>query len=175
LGLHTWLQGIKKVQPISYFASLISVMRLPPFFESGISMLLYLILLSILVLGLWQFLKSRYILKEREAMRFRSVVPLGWAGAAVGFIGLFKRYSDAFEMIEEAGDISPSIVAGALHSGFSYPMLGFLCLAISYVFKFVNQYELTFLKLDPASARRYGRQGLIRMIKGLSGWVKQQE
>ena len=79
-------------------------------------------------------------------MRFRSVVPLGWAGTAVGFIGLFKQYTDAFEMIEAAGDISPSIVAGALGSGFSYPMLGFLCLAIGYVFKFVNQYEVTFLK-----------------------------
>jgi len=97
-------------------------------------------------LGLWQFIKSRYILKEGETMRFRSVVPLGWAGTAVGFIGLFKQYTDAFEMIEAAGDISPSIVAGALGSGFSYPMLGFLCLAIGYVFKFVNQYEVTFLK-----------------------------
>ena len=79
-------------------------------------------------------------------MRFRSVVPLGWAAAAIGLIGLFKQYSDAFEMIEVAGDIGPSIVAEALKSGTSYPMLGFLCLAISYVLKFVNQYETTFTK-----------------------------
>ena len=79
-------------------------------------------------------------------MRFRSAVPLGWAAAAVGIAGLFQQYLTGFEMIEAAGDISPSIVASALRSGFAYPVLGFLCLAIGYVFKFVNQYETTFHK-----------------------------
>lgn len=74
-------------------------------------------------------------------MRFRDVTPLGWASFAFAFMGLFNHYSEAFSDIEAAGDISPSIVASAMEPAFGYPTLGCLCLAISYVFRFVNQYE----------------------------------
>ena len=59
--------------------------------------------------------------------------------AAAGFA--LPTDSDAFEAIEAAGDISPSIVAGALKAVWAYPILGMLTLAISCVFRYVNQYQ----------------------------------
>jgi hypothetical protein len=114
-------------------------MKFPSIFDSGIASLLYVLLLFIAGTGSWQFVKSRYVLKEGTEVRFRSLIPLGGAAAAIGLIGLYKQWSDAFEVIELAGDISPSIVAGAIAGGLSYPALGFLILAISCVFRYVNQ------------------------------------
>lgn len=114
-------------------------MHLPLIYESGIAITLYALLLLIIILGVWRFVKSRYLLKEGEVIGFRSVVPLGWTAVALGFIGLFKQYYEAFQAIEAAGDISASIVAEAMGPAFTYPTLGFLCLAFSYVFQFVNQ------------------------------------
>ena len=91
-------------------------------------------------MGLWQFIKSRYLLKSGESMQLRSLIPLGLAAAAFGFIGLFMEYQEAFELIEAVGDISPSIVAGAFKAGWSYPILGLHSLAISGVFRYTNQY-----------------------------------
>ena len=101
-------------------------MRFPPIFQSNISLLLNSFLAFIVVMGLWQFIKSRYLLKNGESMELRSLVPLGLAAAAFGFIGLIMEYRDAFELIEAAGDISPSIVAGAFKAGLSYPILACL-------------------------------------------------
>ena len=115
-------------------------MRFPPIFQSNISLLLNSFLAFIVVMGLWQFIKSRYLLKNGESMELRSLIPLGLAAAAFGFIGLIMEYRDAFELIEAAGDISPSIVAGAFKAGLSYPILGLLTLAISCVFRYINQY-----------------------------------
>jgi hypothetical protein len=115
-------------------------MQFPPLYESNASLILYAFLSYIIVMGLWQFVKSRYLLKEGESMQMRSLIPLGVAAVAFGFIGLFFQYTDAFEAIEAAGDISPSIVAAALKSAWSYPALGFLSLATSCVFRYVNQY-----------------------------------
>lgn len=115
-------------------------------YESPVAVILYMFLLLIVACGSWQFIQIRYVLKEGETLRFRSVVPLGWAAVALGFIGMFLQYSEAFAAIEMAGDISPSIVAAAMRPAFSYPMLGFVCLAIGYVFRFVNQGERVFTK-----------------------------
>jgi hypothetical protein len=115
-------------------------------YESPVAVILYMFLLLIVFVGGWQFIQIRYLLKEGETLRFRSVVPLGWAAVALGFVGLFLQYSTAFEAIEMAGDISPAIVAAAMRPAFSYPMLGFLCMAISYIFRFVNQDERVFTK-----------------------------
>ena len=123
-------------------------MRFPFIFESGISLLLYAFLFFIIIAGLWQFIKSRFLLKEGEVMRFRSLIPLGGAAAAFGFIGLFKQYSDAYQAIEMADDISASIVAGAFDSGWPYPMLGLFCLAVSCVFRYVNQGEYVRIKSE---------------------------
>ena len=101
-------------------------MRLPHLLQSNVSLLLYTLLTYIIVMGLWQFIKSRYLLKDGELMRLRWLIPLGLAAAAFGFIGLFMEYSDAFEAIEAAGDISPAIVAGAFKAGWAYPILGML-------------------------------------------------
>lgn len=121
-------------------------MNLPSITDSGVAVILYTFLLVITGFGLYQFAKSRYLLKEGESMKFRSMVPLGWASLAFGFIGLFNQYKMAFQLIEAAGDISPAIVASAMRTAFNYPILGFLCLAVSYVFRFVNQHEMKVTK-----------------------------
>lgn len=121
-------------------------MHLPLIYESGIAIILYALLMLIIILGAWRFIKSRYLLKEGETLRSRSVVPLGWSAAALGFIGLFKQYYETFQAIEAAGDISASIIAEAIGPAFTYPTLGFLCLAFSYVFQFVNQKLITYNK-----------------------------
>jgi hypothetical protein len=121
-------------------------MRFPSLLQSNVSLLLYVLLAYIVIMGTWQFIKSRYLLKPGESMRLRSLIPLGLAAAAFGFIGLFMEYSDAFEAIEAAGDISPTIVAGALKAVWTYPVLGLLTLAISCVFRYVNQYPFEVTK-----------------------------
>lgn len=114
-------------------------MVFPAIYESNVSLILYAFLTFIIVLGVWQFVKSRYLLKEGESMRLRSLIPLGLAAAALGFVGLFIEYREAMEAVEASEDISPSIVAGAIKAAFSYPILGLVTLAISCVFRYVNQ------------------------------------
>lgn len=114
-------------------------MRFPSIYDSGIAFILYAFLIFIIGTGAWQFAKSRYFLKEGETFRFRSLIPLGGAAVAFGFMGLYKQWTDAFDAIVLANDISPSIIAGAMGDGVSYPALGFLILAISCVFRYVNQ------------------------------------
>src|SRR4051812_11704803 len=112
---------IDKERKYKYLPPQIKNMLFPASYESGFAIILYMFLLFIVAVGLWQFVKSRYLLKEGESMRMRSLIPLGGAAAAFGIVGLLKHYADAFEAIEIAGDISPSIVAGALRSAMSYP------------------------------------------------------
>lgn len=109
-------------------------MNLPPLLPIGFSAILYLILIYILGMGLWQFIAPRI---GRE-VRARSLVPLGAAAVVFGVIALIQHYRMAFGAIEEAGDISPSIVAGAFKDAYSNLTLGLLCLAIAFVFRFVN-------------------------------------
>jgi hypothetical protein len=113
-------------------------MLFPAPYESVFAVVLYMFLLFIVAVGSWQFVKSRYQLKEGESMRMRSLIPLGGAAAAFGIVGLLKHWADAFEAIELAQDISPAIVAEAMKSAVSYPFLGFFILAVSCVFRYVN-------------------------------------
>ena len=121
-------------------------MPLSYLFHSNVSLLLYAVLIYIFVVGLFQFIKARYLLKHGDLMIFRSLIPLGVAAAALGFVGLFVQYRESFEAIEMAGDISPSIVAAGLKDAFTYPILGLLTLSISCVFRFVNQRPLEGLR-----------------------------
>lgn len=116
-------------------------MPLPSLFHSNVSLLLYAMLIYILVVGLLQFIKARYLLQPGDSMIFRSLIPLGVAAAALRFVGLFVQYRESFAVIEVA-DIRPSIVAAALKDAFAYPILGLLTLSISCVFRFVNQLPL---------------------------------
>jgi hypothetical protein len=110
----------------------------PSVFDSGVSMLLYFFLITITGFSLWEFAHVK-VRKQSPRAHFRSVVPLGWAAAAFGIVGLFIQYQQAFSEIEAAGDISPQIVASAMRTAFSYPVLGFICLGFSYFFRFINQ------------------------------------
>lgn len=42
------------------------IMKFPSIFDSGIAFILYAFLVFIMGTGLWQFIKSRYMLKEGE-------------------------------------------------------------------------------------------------------------
>lgn len=112
---------------------------LPSLFDFGFASILYLFLAYILGMGLWQFRQIRLLNENEESVHARSLVPLGWAAVAMGFVALIQRYREAFDLIEAAGDISPSIVASAMSAALSYPTLGLLCLAISFLFKYFNQ------------------------------------
>lgn len=114
-------------------------MRFPYLFHSNVSLVLYA-LLYIVSMGFMAIRKSRYLLKPGESMHLRSLIPLGLAAAGFRFIGLFVQYLHGFEAIGAAGDIGPSIVAGAFRDGWSYPILEMLTLAISCVFRYLNQY-----------------------------------
>jgi hypothetical protein len=123
-------------------------MIFPVPYESGFAIILYMFLLLIVATGSWQFVRSRYQLKEGESMRMRSLIPLGGAAAAFGIVGLLKHWADAFEAMQVAEDISPTIVAGAMKSAVAYPILGFFILAVSCVFRFVNQPDAKKTKLS---------------------------
>jgi hypothetical protein len=112
---------------------------LPSIFDLGFASILYLFLIYILGMGLWQFKSIRLKRDGEEEIKARSLVPLGAGATVIGFIALVQRYREAFDMIEAADDISPSIVASAFSGAFAYPTLGLLCLAISFVFKYLNQ------------------------------------
>lgn len=114
-------------------------MRFPPLHDSGIAFILYAFLLFVIAFGLWQFIRSRKRVDGGAETKVRSLVPLGGAAAAFGLIGLYWKWADAFEAIEVAADISPAIVAEALRHGLDYPVMGFFILAVTFVFRFVNQ------------------------------------
>lgn len=110
-------------------------MYIPFFFDSWASATLYFFLAGVIAVGIWQFIQ----IKSGKVEKVRSLVPLGAVAVCIGFIGNFIKITGAFEAIEAAGDISPQIVAGAIKQGPPYVVLGFVILAVAFVFKYVNQ------------------------------------
>lgn len=110
-------------------------MALPHPFSSVFAAVLYLILFYILIIGFLQYYKP-----ERLTLPIfkKSLVPVGIIGLAVGFWSLVYTIQQAFDAIEAAGDISPSMVAGGIASGYAYIYLGILCLIVSLVFYYFN-------------------------------------
>ncbi|WP_339815002.1 hypothetical protein [uncultured Imperialibacter sp.] len=113
-------------------------MKFPPIIEMGFSPLLYLLLFYILYLGMKAFFVLR-IRKEPYADNPARIVYLGAAASVIGIIACIQKYREAMEAIESAGDISPSLVAGSISEAFAYPTLGFFCLALSFLFRFVSK------------------------------------
>ncbi|MEQ8245136.1 hypothetical protein [Fulvivirga sp.] len=114
---------------------IIGNMLIPSPLDSFLSVALYVLLVFIIYKGV-----AQYILKSKEGVEeARSLVPLGAIGLIFGIIGYIRGYMMAFEAIEAAGDISPSIVAASFGQSGSYPILGLICLAVSYLFKYINQ------------------------------------
>ncbi|MEP4091054.1 hypothetical protein [Reichenbachiella sp.] len=110
-------------------------MNLPPIFQLGFSSLIYLILIYILIMGGYQY----YIIRVKGGEYKRSFVPLGVVALILGIIAYIQKIRQAFDSIAEMGDISPSLVAGAISDTYSYPTLGLLCLGIAYLIKYLNQ------------------------------------
>ena len=109
-------------------------MPLPNPFQSYLALSQYLLILVIAIIGSVQYIKAKKGTKVNAAY----VLPLGAICLIVGFLGMFKTYRAAFEMIEVVGDISPQIIANSFKVAFDYPILGILGLALSYAFKFIN-------------------------------------
>jgi hypothetical protein len=107
---------------------------LPPLLPLGFGSMLYLFLTYIICMGCWQF----YLIRSGKEFRIKSLVPLGAAAVVVSFIAFVQHYRMVFKSIEQQGDISPAIVAAGFKEAFDYPTLGLLCLAIAFIFKYVN-------------------------------------
>lgn len=110
-------------------------MALPHPFYSIFATVLYLILVYILIIGLLQYYKPERL---NVSVLRKSLIPIGVIGLAVGFWSLVYTIQQAFDAIEAAGDISPSLVAGGISSGYPCLYLGILCLIISLVFYYFN-------------------------------------
>ena len=103
--------------------------------DSYLASALYLLLLFIIYKGLAQYIKqTRY-----GATKSRSLIPLGAVGLILGIIGYIRGYTMTFEAIEAVGDISPELVANSLGQNTSYPVLGLVTLAVTFVFRYLNQ------------------------------------
>ncbi len=110
---------------------------LPPFTDSAMSVFMYLSTAYILVCAITA-LYFRIKLSAAPGWAVRPVVWLGAANAALGLFGFFLNYTQAMQAIQAAGDISPSILAGAYVLSGSYPVLGFLSLSIAFLFQFFS-------------------------------------
>lgn len=109
-------------------------MDLPSILEFGWSSILYLILVFIFYKGLYHLI----VLRKQE-VQAKSLVPIGAMGLVFGFLGYIQKIDESVDAISAAGDISPALVATSISQSYSYPTLGLLCLAASYLFKYVNQ------------------------------------
>jgi hypothetical protein len=112
-------------------------MKFPPITEVGFSSLLYLLLAYILYLGIDVFVKLRLKNKPNAGNPSR-IIYLGAAAAVIGIVAFIQKYREAMEVLVEVTDISPSFVAGAISDATSYPTLGFSCLAISFLLRFIR-------------------------------------
>ncbi len=107
-------------------------MILPNPLDFGFSTLVYLILIYIFWLGI-----SHLIRPTEETDNHKKIIWLGAIGLVVAVMGYVFEMRQAFSAIEEAGDVSPALVASAIKDATSQPILGLLCLATSFTFKFI--------------------------------------
>lgn len=116
-------------------------MNLPHFTTSWLSILMYFMLLLIVGLGVWQFV-NKYVLKKPPVLS-KSMVPLGFAALAFGLIGIIMSYMTTLEAADAAGkltkiELAHALVHGSL-DGAPYPILGLLCVAISFLLYYINK------------------------------------
>ncbi|WP_040496933.1 hypothetical protein [Fulvivirga imtechensis] len=116
-------------------------MTLPYPVSSWISVVLYLCLFLIFGIGLWQSLNKH--LFRKPGLSGHSLVPLGLTALTFGVIGLVKGYMDVLQAADAAGEMTKiqlahALVHGSL-AGAPFPILGLLCLGLSFVFKYINQ------------------------------------
>lgn len=114
---------------------------LPLFSASWISIVAYIMLVLIVGMGTWQFFSKQFVKKARFLSW--SLVPLGLASLSFSLIGMIKSYVVAFHAADAVGEMSKVQLSHAIVHGFlngaPYPILGLLCLGISFVFKYINQ------------------------------------
>ena len=110
-------------------------MPLPPIYELGFATAMYGLLLYIIYVGVRQYY---YVHFQQRSVR-NTLVWLGAFGMVLGIIAFLNKYRQAMSMIEEAGDISPALVAGAISGAITYLILGLVILGVSFLFKHLNQ------------------------------------
>ena len=110
-------------------------MNIPSPLEFNFSSVSWMILIYILIMGFYQFYQIRI---KKEAFK-KNLVPLGYIALIFSIIQYINGMKTAFEAIAEAGDISPSLVAGGISYSTNYLFLGLMTLAITYLFRYINQ------------------------------------
>ena len=110
-------------------------MELPSPFILSFSSISWLVLIYILVMGFYQF----YQVRIKKATFAKNLVPLGYMALIFTIIDYILGMQNAFEAIAEAGDISPALVAGSMSFAMNSLFLGLITLAVSYLFRYINQ------------------------------------
>jgi biopolymer transport protein ExbB/TolQ len=103
------------------------------------TILLYLLLGYILVVGFIQYTQLRNREEVNHPLLKKSLVPLGALATVLGFMAMVNKIREAFDAIAAAGDISPAMVAGGISQAYPLLTLGLLCLAISLIFRYFNR------------------------------------
>lgn len=114
-------------------------MYLPNPLYSGFTVVLYLLLVYILIVGFIQYSKLRKGEKLEHSLLSKSLIPVGVLALVVGIMGMVNSVQVAYETIAAVGDISPALAAGGISQSFPVLTLGLLSLAISLIFKYFNQ------------------------------------
>ena len=110
-------------------------MSFPSPFILSFSSISLLILIYIVIIGSYQF----YSITIKKVEFRKNLIPLGYVALIFTIIDYFIGMKTAFEAIAEAGDISPSLVAGEIANSTNYLFLGLITLAVSYLFRYINQ------------------------------------
>lgn len=78
--------------------------------------------------------ESRVLLKKNNLMLF-----LGSFAFLIGVLGQTIGLMNAFEAIQQAGDISPALIFGGISISMLAPMYGFVLFILSFLFWFINK------------------------------------
>ena len=108
--------------------------------STWVAALMYILLIYIMYMGIWQFRTVRIRKTRGHPFFMGSLVPLGALILCLGFLGHVMNIRMAFEAIEAARDISPTLVATNLKNSFDYVILGLLSLGLSFLFKYINRH-----------------------------------
>lgn len=105
---------------------------LPSVIDSYFATALYGALLVVIYLAIQSFRFSTLRMQYSKA-----IVWVGAISVVLSLIGFAHFYQEAMFSIQEVGDISPALVAGAIGDAAAYPKLGLINLGVAFLVRFV--------------------------------------